>query len=529
MQLSEAITQLTGDAPTIGTKLWEAVTGNTFAKNLRTGSLDEVSKHAMESGNLVGMEANAPTKMPMMDFAAGGGEAAAAAGPIGLVVAAAMAVNAGFDKVADGLGDANEKVVDFTKDMATAVGVPKSIANLGASVLNLVSPLKLAENGIKLFQFAMMPVLNLDKPGEILKSTLTGLADIGSKLVTVFVDLRDPAAMLTSAVGPFVNQVNKFNPGIVDRMNIAFDNASAASGRMFEPIIIAATEFADELNVVYTALSEPVRGLVTEVVGPVKEMARELLGGFAGLARDGIPVVRQLISDMAPLAPMARTLVQGFFQATSGVIKFGGELVSGAMSFIGPLVEGARPFVAILFEGGRILGTLWGMATDFGQALGRGVSFFADLIGAGSILNTLYQNTVTNLQMFTAALRATAESMRSIIESPGQGPQELARGWGLEFQLAMRRMNAPAPGAAPVPTGPMSIAAQQARHVGIEDVGVQARAAAFSQGSDPASATAENTQQTAENTQEIIRVLQLNNQNLMNQIAANQIAGAGAS
>ena len=55
--------------------------------------------------------------------------------------------------------------------------------------------------------------------------------------------------MLSQVVGPFVNQVNKFNPGIVDRMNIAFDNVSAAAGRMFEPIIVAqAIEFADELK-----------------------------------------------------------------------------------------------------------------------------------------------------------------------------------------------------------------------------------------------------------------------------------------
>ena len=96
-------------------------------------------------------------------------------------------------------------------------------------------------------------------------------------------------------------------------------------------------------------------------------------------------------------------------------------------------------------------------------------------------------------------------------------PKEAARafvseGWmpGASFQQdfngALARMQAPsAPASAP--GGAMTYAAQQARHVGIEDVGLEARRNAFSQGTgDPAQQTADNTANIDKNTAQLLEV-----------------------
>lgn len=453
---------------------------------------------------------------PMANAAPGAGAAGAggamagleaAAGPIGLAIMAAEAVNSMATKVADGFGDASDAAIGLSKSMMQTIGVPKSIVELGGAVMNLVSPLKGAEIGIKAMQFALAPMLNLDKPGEIVKDVFTSIGAVGQKLVTVFMDLRDPAQMLSQAISPFVNQVNKFNPGLVERMNIAFDNVSAAAGRMFEPIIDAVTGFADEMNMVYTELQGPVRSLVSEFVQPMIGWGRELLVGFAGLVQEGVPVVRQLMSDLAPLAPVARQLIGGFFELTGAAVKFGGSLISGVMDFIGPMIDHGRSLIGILMEWWRTMGTVTGTIFEMGAQIRSAVtSIFGGMYSA-------FDSAIGAVQNFTAAMSATASAMRDIVNhwqwmvrNPNQAGELVAGNWQADFRRAMERMQAPS-ATAPISGRAMTYAANQARHVGIEDVGLEARRAAFSMGRDNAQETADNTRATADVAREILQRL----------------------
>ena len=87
-------------------------------------------------------------------------------------------------------------------------------------------------------------------------------------------------------------------------------------------------------------------------------------------------------------------------------------------------------------------------------------------------------------------------------------PQELAQGFLTSFGDAMARMNLPT-AARPTPAlqGQQTVAAQQARTVSIEDVGQEARRAAFSQGQDVQAQTAENTGFTARLLGDILNLL----------------------
>lgn len=391
---------------------------------------------------------------------------------VGMVVAGAQLINDQFDKLSGGLGKANETVVGFATGFATTLGVPKSLADLGGSVLGLVSPLKGLEVGVKAAQFVMMPILNLDKPGEIVKDVFKGIADVGSKVVTVLLDLRDPANMLRQSIGPFVGQINKFNPGAVDRMNLAFDNLSAAAGRIFEPIIGPVTAFADELNVLYTSVQSELRPVFGETATLIRDSLRQPIVMLVGLARDGAPYVQSFL----------------------GVIRSGGEVI--------------MPFVRLGMEAGRQL-------FDLGQVVWKVQGALFDLWRPLIPFSTNLTNVVGGLQLFSATLTTVTGVLN---DAAGQ------------FAWAARRLTSINPGARPEMRDPreifreawlrlqgtgnnplqggQTVAAQQARHIGIEDVGMEARRSAFSQGQDVQAQIAGNTASMAANLTAMYQWLQ---------------------
>jgi hypothetical protein len=74
------------------------------------------------------------------------------------------------------------------------------------------------------------------------------------------------------------------------------------------------------------------------------------------------------------------------------------------------------------------------------------------------------------------------------------------------------------------PSGAMTFAAQPARHLGIEEVGLEARQKAFSMGADMQERQLAANQSTADNTAAIARLLNMTIPQLMARIAAQQIA-----
>lgn len=431
---------------------------------------------------------------------------AAAAGPAGLAIAAATAVNAGIDKFTGKLDDASKATTDFAVSMAQTVGVPRSITELGGAVLGIVNPLNVLSAGVKVMQTAMLPLLNLDKPGELVKDAFAGIANVGAKLASVMLDMRDPAAMLSQVTAPFVNQVQKFSPGVVERFNLALDNLSASAGRMFEPIIFAATGFANDLNRLYTSMGGPVRELILEIGPPIREMGLEFAQGMMGLVQQSLPAIRQAFNDLKPaLEEFGRFVVTASGWVVRGFTWFASEV--GPM--IAGMVEPAKEFGRLLMEGGRIVREGVGLLGDIGPTIIRtviagftfGQSLWIEmLMPEGLSLASVFS--VLRIAVIGAA--ATLSAMITVIRSPSQ----IGNYSQLYFDAA-RRIMTPAPAvAAPArPSGPMTIAAQQARHVGIEDVGLEARRSAFSMGRDPQEETAQNTAGINPNLMQIQNIL----------------------
>jgi len=430
-----------------------------------------------------------------------GSSLAAAAGPVGLAIGAAMLVNSGLNKVGDSLHAANSAVAGFATGMAQTLGIPPHIAELGGAVMTLFSPLKGIEIGLKAMQFMIAPLLNLDKPGEILKEVFMGMATIGAKLVTVMWDLRDPAAMLTSAISPFVSQVNKFNPGIVSIMNLAFDNLSASAGRIFEPIIIAAGDFADELNQLFTGIAGPMRGFVGEFIEPIKGMAREFAVGMIGMVQDSMPILRQAFKD---LQPVIQDFGRFVITASGWVVRGFGMIVSA----IGPTIQFFRDHsTAIGVAFGVVAGAALAVATIIiGPvivplvALGTAAAaLVAPFVLLGFVINKVIDYIADKIPGGGGVGGAVKGGLLGTLIFPGVGT---VIGAAIGGYLGSRPGAAPgsAAAAAPIQGRDMTYAAQPSRHVGIEDVGLEARRSAFSQGSNHVEMTATNTAATATNT-----------------------------
>ena len=464
--------------------------------------------------------------------AAGGASSAAslgaAAGPIGIAITAALALKAVSDKVFEGMHKVIDVVPGVAEGFGKLIGMPESVsAAMGAMTAVMMTPAHMVAEGL---HSIVSPIEFLKDPLKVVRIGFDSAATAGLAVGKAMWDMRDPMQMLNQAVAPFVSQISKFNPGIVSIMNLSFENASAAAGRMFEPVAIAATGFADELNRLYTSSAGPIREFVGELSGVARSAARELAVGFMGLVQEGIPVARQMLADLAPLAPVARQMLRGFMELAGGAIKFGGELFGGAMRFLTPIIDGARPFVMMLWEAGRSAMTLGRAAWTIGEALlgagaavGRFVGWIWSFTPIGAAVSFAGRNLVTVFQYLGAGASALAGVMsraanriahpidyaatvarRGVLGVAADERAAIAR----DFRASLARMQAPSSAAAsPLSSGAMTFAAQQARHVGIEDVGLEARRSAFSMGSDPATQTATNTAATAQATQAMLVVL----------------------
>jgi hypothetical protein len=366
-----------------------------------------------------------------------------AMGPIGLAVAGAMLLKAGFDKARDSLYRMNDKVVSAAEGFAQIMGVPPSIAKFGGAVANLISPLNAVAG-----MFSALTTGSFDG----VKKTFSSLKDVAFSLVKVFFDLRDPAAMVSQALAPFMSQVSKWNPAVVERFQFSLENLSASVGKIFEPLINAGRDFADELNMMITAVGPELRDAVMDLIPPMRQFARDIMPG----------------------------------------------VISGAHSFLiglGPVAEKFR-------EVGPMLGRFAeGFGYFIGVAIGAGVVVFDKLVDATRQVIAAFMGAVAVFQEVrdNPAILGSPESARLLGEAAG-----------LEFRRVLGNLRRQPEFAQPG-RGPMTFAAQPARQIGIEQLGQEARAKAFGAGvADAAERTATNTEVTARNVAELAQWMREN-------------------
>jgi len=269
--------------------------------------------------------------------------------------------------------------------------------------------------------------------------------------VRVFWDLKDPAAMIQQALAPFINQVGKFSPGTVERFQFALDNLSASVGFIFQPLIEGGRELADEFNVLITSVGPELRRAFSQFIEPMKGFAREVFSRLVDAFTDISTALGPVITKVIELGPAIGVLIGGFG-------KLAGVFIEILTPVFGELVDQTKELIATFMAFGALM-----------------------------------------------------EDVAWAIANPAKAGKELASGewtpvenFKHDFERAMERLN----GVFSRPfTGPQTIAAQPARMVGIEELGQQARIAAFSQGSTIEERNEANTKRVADGVDVIAKLL----------------------
>lgn len=407
------------------------------------GSTVGYGRQAGASASPMGIFPGSGSPSPITGNAAAGGAAGGAvavAGPVGLALMAGEAVKKVVEGVRDSLYGADANVREFGEGMAQVVGVPKSIAELGGSLFSFFSPLRIAGSLIG----------SLSNPTEMFKNGLISATDVLGKTIKVFSDLRDPSNLIRGAVSPFQSQVQAYNPGAVDRLNLALDNLSAAMGRIFEPIIEGARGFADELNVLFTGVAPDLRDAVTRFVQPMVGFGREVMIGFVDGAQRISISLGPIASRLLEFAPIVGTWIGG----AGTLIAF---LVDVARPTFERLTTAVENTTIALMAAGR---TIEQRFDQFRNA--PGVAQAANV--GGAVNNVVGQANNALWGLFGRGARQAADFVEP----------NFMRNFN-DIRNEIRQGREPLAGA-------MTFAAQPARHVGIEQVGMDARAAAFSQG-----------------------------------------------
>lgn len=146
---------------------------------------------------------------------------------------------------------------------------------------------------------------------------------------------------LGSAFGRFVEAAA---PAEMMRFQIAIRDLAASFGKIFEPVILAATEFANILNQFITSLQPVVGPLIKQLADAFLEIAKAVLDAVAPIIESLIPIF-QLLADVV-LPPIVAV-----FRALSDAIR---AVINWIRSWLGmrPLSErpsestGPRTFAA---------------------------------------------------------------------------------------------------------------------------------------------------------------------------------------
>ena len=587
MDVAESFMEATGMSPTYGSGLWEKMTGNTLVHNADTNTWDEMSKHSLSgiptvkqpAGDLmnkisgffggkggflegIGLKSSgavATTEAGAAGAGAGGQMAAMAGGPAGAAIMVAMALKAVLDKAVEAFHNMVDVVPGVVGGFTKLMGMPEEVVGAMKGLTGLlVTPIHMVGDA---FHMMLSPIEALMDPFKMLKTGFAGLAEAFSSTVKLIWSLKDPVSLLSQSVDGFSKQVAKFDPGKVDRMNIAFDNLSAAAGSMFGPIIDAAAGFADELNVLYTSFAPEISSLMSEISGPIRDFARELAVGFAGVIREGIPIFRQLMQDSAPLGEIMRNFSSMMLSAiSSGIGVFGNlrEVIGGFSSWI-TTVSGNLVSVAAVFAemGDAVIGAVMPIVEGV-MTIGQAIFGFLDSLG---VFRLAFDLAMLPIRLFTVALTTASAVIQDFgaqvswavqkilsmiplsgVANPGarpemRDPREVAaaamrdvmnpgqearadRGPLMGMLAGLRNFGN---GARPQPVpleGPRTFATQQTRNIGIEEIGMEARRAAFSQGGiNPQVEIADNTREmrrVLHNIQQALQNLGINLPGLLN-------------
>lgn len=133
---------------------------------------------------------------------------------------------------------------------------------------------------------------------------------------------------VTGAVSQFVQAAD---PGAMLRFNMAIQDVMASLGVALEPIVEVATQIADQWNAVFTEL-QPILMPVAELFGQTMKVTSDAVGAFFRPVIEALaPALRTLLEAIQPLSG-AMTALWGALGELTGV------LVQGFMAALAPVL-----------------------------------------------------------------------------------------------------------------------------------------------------------------------------------------------
>ncbi len=281
------------------------------------------------------------------------------------------------------------------------------------------------------------------KPGAVFGAaagaTGSAVAASADAVTSAFKTLVNASNLLGAAMAPFAQSVRLFDPGAAMRFGLALEDLSASVGRIVEPFITAATKFADVLNSTITSLAPVLLPVFETIATYTREYAETIVAALLPAVRRLAPVFQSVVEAMRTMTPVVGETVAKFAELAADVL---------------PLLLAVVP----------------------------------PLMGALQLLHTVIQETI-------AGIRATLTTLRYVVESWGQrgawAPERIQQ----VFMDALEQARRPA--LQELQSGPRTTAARQAHVVGIEDIGRNARLAAFTGARDPGERTAAATERAA--------------------------------
>lgn len=271
--------------------------------------------------------------------------------------------------------------------------------------------------------------------GAIAAVALEGAKQLKDGIKKLVAALMDPSTQLAQAVAPFINQVQQFDPGLVERFNMALEDLSAAVGSAFGPAIEAALTFANELNVVYTALASSFRPLIEAVSQAALAFGEQLLAPMMEIGQGIAAALEPFIGLLSELTQGVGSDLADMFRDLSPIIA---EMAKQVAAVVGVLLMLARAVI-------QVQRVLWRIAS-FGL-IGGGSS------SEGSAAPTGPTTVAARAARNTSIANVGQEARRAAFGAATIQQQQLAALTQIQANTGVTAANT-APGAPPVAAAP---------------------------------------------------------------------------
>lgn len=193
------------------------------------------------------------------------------------------------------IGAFRERLVVANEALAESIRQYQSLGALGRALADF----RAATLGGKAAMAAGAGAGGLAAAGAAPGQAIGALAMAAQRVVGVFDRLGSS----------MVRFVEASNPGEMLRFKIAVADLSAAFGRVFEPVINVATEFANVLNQFITSLQPVLGPVVRQLADAFLQIAKAVLDAVAPIVESLMPIL-QLLADVVlpPIVTVFRVL-----------------------------------------------------------------------------------------------------------------------------------------------------------------------------------------------------------------------------